>query len=481
MLRLTWEHNFSSFNDRLTFPTANYTGPFTPENEGSSIVNPPPYGPAPTDFPAGNYYLDIPSPNQLSTDSVDLSLTPSDRLVFNGHVSYARLRNTFTKNPQNWFDSDETLNWFPLPRLRLIADYHQQNLINNFTPYYSMYGNVSYHRHWEGLRLQYALPAGFDVEAHYRRSGTTRSNASLWPQIYSMDNTDLLRVVPSSFSNTLGLTLHYHNRLWNARAGDEWTGTHQPGFLIVPQSDNRTFADVWYTPRNWLAFTNDASIVVQNDFADVPLPNTPGAAPGFGGDIAGLPPAYQRRDRFYTEAASATMRFVPDWNLALGYSYQQNNLTSYMAFQNDSSTGYVLDEPNVPYKQISQVYWGDSTYTLKKRLGLDLRLTHNSSSSGFRPDLNPNDAAQLGNAALIQQGTFNPVLFQQALGNVELGATQVSAVQVPQWIGQSKGYYLFPHQVEGGLVFYYGSYSDHWNPNLNGVLRTFDVYVGRSW
>jgi hypothetical protein len=152
-----------------------------------------------------------------------------------------------------------------------------------------------------------------------------------------------------------------------------------------------------------------------------------------------------------------------------------------MAFQNDSSTGYVLDEPNVPYKQISQVYWGDSTYTLKKRLGLDLRLTHNSSSSGFRPDLNPNDAAQLGNAALIQQGTFNPVLFQQALGNVELGATQVSAVQVPQWIGQSKGYYLFPHQVEGGLVFYYGSYSDHWNPNLNGVLRTFDVYVGRSW
>ena len=481
MLRLTWEHNFSSFNDRLTFPTATYTGPFTPENEGSSTVNPPPFGPAPTDFPAGNYYLDIPSPNQLSTDSVDLNLTPSDRLTFNGHVSYARLRNTFTQNPQNWFDSDETLNWLPLPRLRVIADYHRQNLINNFTPYYSMYGNVSYHRHWEGLRVKYALPAGLDVEAHYRRSGITRSNAFLWPQIYSMDNTDLLRVVPSSFSNTLGLTLHYHNRLWNARTGDEWTGTHQPGFLIVPQSDNRAFADVWFTPRNWLAFTNDTSITVQNDFSAAPLPNTPSVAPGFGGDISGLPAAFQRRDRFYTEAASATMRFVPDWNLALGYSYQQNDLTSYMAFQNDSSVGYVLDEPNVPYKQIGQVYWGDSTYTLKKRLGLDLRLTHNSSSSGFRPDLNPNDAAQLGNAALIQQGAFDPGLFQQALGNVQLGATQVSAVQVPQWLGQSKGYYLFPHKFEGGLVFYYGSYSDHWNPNLNGVLRTFDVYVGRSW
>jgi hypothetical protein len=31
------------------------------------------------------------------------------------------------------------------------------------------------------------------------------------------------------------------------------------------------------------------------------------------------------------------------------------------------------------------------------------------------------------------------------------------------------------------MVFYYGSYADHWNPNLNGVLRTFDVYVGRTW
>ncbi len=31
------------------------------------------------------------------------------------------------------------------------------------------------------------------------------------------------------------------------------------------------------------------------------------------------------------------------------------------------------------------------------------------------------------------------------------------------------------------MVFDYGSYSDRWNPNLNGVLRTFDVYLGRTW
>jgi len=38
-----------------------------------------------------------------------------------------------------------------------------------------------------------------------------------------------------------------------------------------------------------------------------------------------------------------------------------------------------------------------------------------------------------------------------------------------------------PRKFEGGLVFYYGCYRDYWNPNLNGVLRNFNVYVGRSW
>ena len=481
-MRLTWEHDFSSFKDRLTFPTVAYTGPFTPENEGPSILNPPPSGPAPADFPAGNYYLDIPSPSQATTDTVSLNWTPSEQFAFNGHVSYARLRNMFTNYAQNNLDSDETLNWLPMKRLRLIADYHQQNLINAFTPYYSLYGNVSFHRHWEGLRLEAELPAGFHAEASYRRSGITRSNAFLWPQVYSMDNTDLLTVVPSTTSNAGTLALRYRNHVFSARVGDEWTKTQHPGFLIIPEDQNRTFADIWLTPAHWLTFSNDTSIIVQNSFANVPLPNTPNASSqGFGQDISGLPPVFQRRDRFYTDAASATLQPVSGWDLAVGYSYQQNNLTSYMAFQNDSSTGYILDEPNVPYKQLSQVYWGDSTYTFKQRLGLDLRATHNASSSSFRPDLNPNDASGEGNAALIQQGAFSPDMFAQALGNVQLGATQVSGVKVPQWIGQAKGYYHLPYKFEGGVIFYYGSYSDQWNPNLNGVLRTFDIYLGRTW
>ena len=485
-VRLTWQHEFSSFNDRLTFPFATF-GPFTPADEP-----PPPPIPVPPAVAPGNYFLDIPAPNQSSTDSLNLNWVASPQLTFNGHVSYSRLRDNLTQHPQNGFDSDETVNWRPVDRLRVTADYHQHNLLNSFTPFFDLFGNVSYHNHWEGVRLDYGLPKGFDVEGYYRRSGITRSNASVWPQAYSFDNTDLLTVVPSSFSNTTGIALRYHDTgHWSARTGYEWTGTHDPGYLVVPKSNNRTFADVWLTPNKWLVFTDEVSIILQNAFASIPLLRADGT---------GLPGDFQRRNRFYVETASANLRLVPDWSLGLGYSYQQNNLNTYMSFQNDSAANYVVNEGAVPYKQISQTYWGESTYTVKQRLGLNLRITYNSARSGMRPDVNPNDAIALGNASLVQAGIcengtpppcFDPVLFQQALGNVQLGATQVSEVIVPQWIGQSKIYYQLPRKFESGLIFYYGSYRDEFNgpsqasgiphPNLNGVLRTFNVYVGRSW
>lgn len=496
--QLTWEHTFSSFNDRLQFPIGNFTGEFLPEADpfGYSSLFPVPAGkgPTPIDVAIGNYYINPTSPNQASTDRVSLNWTASPSLIFNGNVSYMRLKYTYTHYPQNSFDTDNTVTWRPIRRLRLTADYHQQNLINNFTPYYTQYGNVSHHDHSEGVRLDYELPKGFDIEPYYKRSAITRSNAALWPQFYSVDNTDLLTVVPSSFSNTTGLALRYHDRdLWSARAGYEWTGTHHPGYLIVPQSNNRAFLNVWVTPAKWLVFSNDLDITVQNAFSPVPLPNTPNAVPpspptpltqSFGFFISGLPPTFQRYDRFYTETLSATFRPAPDWSLGLGYSYQQNNLATYMAFQNDSATGYILDEPLVPYKQITQAYWCDTSYTMKQRLGVNLRITYNSSRSGFRPDLNAADAAKLGNACLIDGscGTFDPNgLFPSALGNLQFAATQVSQVIVPQWIGQGKVYYLFPKKIEGGFVFYYGSYRDYFNPNLNGVLRTFALYAGKSW
>ena len=329
-------------------------------------------------------------------------------------------------------------------------------------------GDVSFHRHWEGFTADYQLPKNFDVEFNYRHGGITRSNAFLWPQAYSFDNTDLLTVVPSSTSNTTGLALRYHDRgFWSARAGYEWTGTNQPGYLLVPKSDNRVFADVTVTPKPWLALTNDFSVIIQNAFPAIPLPNTVGD--------------FQRRNRLYAETFSATLRPVSGWMLNLGYSYQQNTLMSYMAFQNDSAVNYVINDPSVQFKEIGQAYWGESSYLVKRRLGINAKITYNSARSGFRPDLNLNDAAKLGNASLIAQGVFDPVAFQQALANLQLGSTQVSQVLVPQWIGESKAYYLFHRNFESGFIFSYGSYRDYWNPNLNGILRTYDIYVGRTW
>jgi len=469
--RVTYEHAYSSFNDRLVYPTGTF-GQFTPADEP-----PPPPIPVPPAVSAGNYSINIPSPSEFSSDRVSLGWAASPTVTFNGNVMYTRLRDRLTGYPQNAFDSDAIVHWLPVNRLRVTADYHQQNLINNFVPFYNLFGNVSYHDHWEGVRAEYELAKGLEVEAKYKRAGITRSNTALWPQGYSFDNTDLRMVVPSSTSDTAGLSVRYHEAgLWSDRAGYEWTGTHDPGYLIIPGSDNRIFNNFALTPSAWLTFANDTNIIVQNAFPSIALPNNPGD--------------FQRRNRLYINTATATIRALPEWNLALGYSYQQNNLNTYMAFQNDGAAGYVYDQPVVPYKQITQAYWGESGYTFKQRFELNLRLTYNSARSGLRPDVNPNDAALLGNAGLIAGGNcdlgapppcFSPSTFGSAQTNLNFTATQISEVMVPQWFGQTKAYYEFPHKFEGGLLFYYGSYRDYWNPNLNGTLRTFNIYVGRSW
>jgi len=447
---LTYEHDFSSFNDRLPYPSATF-GPMLNEDEPGPVFVP--------DTPPGTYFFDIPASSQYSADVLSLNWTFSPQVVFNGQATYRRSRDVFTHNPQNGFDSATTLLWHPLDRLRLTANYRQQNLVNDFTPFFPLYGNMSYHEHWAGLKADYELTDHFDVEAHYQRSGITRSNAFLWPQIYSFDNTDLLTVVPSSSANTTGMALRYHGEGgWQARAGYEWTGTHNPGYLLDPKSNNRIFGDVTLTPKPWLIFTNDTSIIVQNAF-----------------------PLIRRRNRFYADTADATFTLVPNWSLDLGYSYQQNNLGTYAAFQNDAAAAYVVDEPFVPYRQLSQAYWVRSGYTFRQKLGLNLTFEHNSAHSGMLPDVNPNDYLLMGNGPLVQQGIFDAGVFQQAMGALALGSTLGSQVNVPQLIGQGKLYYLLPHGFDTGVLFYYDSYRDFTNPNLNGILRVYSVYFGRSW
>ncbi len=121
---------------------------------------------------------------------------------------------------QNAFNADATLAWNPISRLRVVVDFHQQNLINEFVSEYSLadptvfypFGNPSLHRHWGGLKLSYRVSKQFDLESYYKRMNITRSNSVLWPQFSSPDNTDPLFVVPVNFQQHCGFGRAFSQR-----------------------------------------------------------------------------------------------------------------------------------------------------------------------------------------------------------------------------------------------------------------------------
>jgi hypothetical protein len=314
VMKLTYQHEFRSFNDRMRNPSDLY---------GTAGDIPPveniPY------TPAGYYVHSVLPRHETQDDSLQMSLAVAHHVTFNGDLSYARTNNLFASHQQNAFNADATLTWNPVSRLRVITDYHQQNLLNDWVQTFSLsdptviypYGNPSIHRHWAGVKLSYRASRQFDLETYYKRMNITRSNASLWPQISSPNNYDPLFVLPASFSNIAGLAIHFHTeRLWNARAGYEWTGTHEPGYVTDPGTNHRIFGDLTVSPTQWLSFTNDASIVLQQSF-----------------------PAVQRSNHLYVDSAFVTIKPIPQWHIGAGYSYLQDNLRTDMRFMNDSAIG----------------------------------------------------------------------------------------------------------------------------------------------
>jgi hypothetical protein len=463
LLKLVYQHEFRSFNDRLQNPSDIYgtAGTVPPEEDI-------PY------TPAGFYVHSVLPRSQTQSDLLQISMAVAHHVTFNGDLSYARTNNLYTpsdprmlvtgKHSQNSFNGDGTLTWNPVSRLRAVVDFHQQNLINEFVSSYSLadptvsyiFGNPSLHRQWGGLKISYRVSKRFDFESYYKRMNVTRSNSALWPQFSSPDNTDPLYIVPVTSSNTLGAGVHYHSaELLNVRAGYEWTGTHDPGYVTDPQTNNRLFGDVTLTPVRWLTFGNDASIVLQKSF-----------------------PVVQRTNRVYVDSVFVTVKPVPEWSVGGGYTYLQDNLHTDITWANDPAV-VVYTQPLVPYKQLSQTFSLHSTYELKKRLGLNATFAHSIAHSEIRPDLNPADYPA------FQPGTTTTDLFAMALG---LAAGPVSQVNVPQTLIGTTGNYHFRAGFDGGLRFNYGSYTDNtiWNtsgvrPNVNGKLQSYSVFFGRVW
>ncbi len=439
LLKLVYQHEFRSFNDRMPNPTDIY---------GTSDPNadtPPANIPL---TPAGPYVHSVLPRHQTQADSMQITMAVAHHVTFNGDVNYARTINLFAQSDprlvdagdhsQNSFNADATLTWNPLSGLRAVADFHQQNLVNEFVSSYSLadptvfytFGNPSLHRHWAGLKLAYRVSKHFDLETHYTRMNITRSNSTLWPQFSSPDNTDPLYVVPVSFSNTAGAAVHFHSaELWNARAGYEWTGTHDPGYVTDPRTNNRLFGDVTLTPAHWITLGNDASMVLQKSF-----------------------PVVQRTNHLYVDSIFVTIKPVPQWDIGGGYTYLQDNLRTDMQLANDPAVG-TYTQPLVPYKQLSQTFSIHSTYELKKRLGLNLNFARSLAHSGWRPDLNPADYPYFTGAVPVA-GYLTEAAFAAAFaGALATGAGPVSQVNVPQTLVGATGNYHLRSGFDGGLRF----------------------------
>jgi len=450
-LKLAYQHEFRSFNDRRSNPVDIYgaAGTIPPEEDI-------PY------TPAGRYVHSVLPRHETQADALQITMAVDQHITLNGDVNYARTNNLFTNHPQNTLNADATLAWNPIHRLRAVVDFHQQNLVNEFFSPYSLsdptvlhyFGNPSLHRHWVGLKVSYRVSKQFDLESYYKRMNVTRSDSALWPQVSSPDNTDPLFVVPVSFSNVVGAAVHFHSaELWSARVGYEWTGTHNPGYVTDPHTNNRLFGDLTITPVRWLSFGNDASMILQKSF-----------------------PVVQRTSHFYADTTFVTVKPVPQLIIGGGYTYLQNNLRTDMTFLNDPADA-VYTQKLTPYKQLSQTFSLHGTYELKHRLGLNVSFAHSAAHSSLRPDVNPADYPPFPGA--------DPVQFAQALA---LAAGPVSQVNVPQTLIGTTGDYHFRSGFDGGLRFNYGSYTDStdWarlgiRPDVTGKLRSYSVFFGRVW
>jgi hypothetical protein len=474
LMRLVYQHEFRSFNDRLQNPTDIY-GTADPNGD-----NPPANIPF---TPAGYYVHSVLPRHQTQADSLQITMAVAHHVTFNGDMSYARTNNLYTPSDprvlltgghsQNSFNADATLTWNPIAPLRAVVDFHEQNLVNEFVSSYSLadptlfytFGNPSLHRQWAGLKLSYRVSKQLDLETHYTRMNLTQSNSTLWPQLSSPDNTDPLFIVPVTFSNTAGAALHFHStEFWNARVGYEWTGTHDPGYVTDPRTNHRVFGDLTITPAPWFTIGNDASMILQQSF-----------------------PVVQRSNHLYTDTTFVTIKPVPQWSIGGGYTYLQDDLRTDMQLANDSAVG-VYTQPLVPYKQLSQTVSIHSTYELKKRLGLNLNVARSLAHSGWRPDLNPADYPYFPGAVSVAGYSSEAAFAAAFAGALATGAGPVSQVNVPQTLVGATGNYHLRAGFDGGLRFNYGSYTDNtiWNtsgvrPNVNGKLQSYSVFFGRVW
>ncbi len=426
---ITVEHTARVGRNRIGAPVDYY---------GSTLSSPDDELPAGVaDTPAGDYAHNLAPGHRTDSNALRLHTPVVADLTFDGSVEGGQGRNSFTRFHQDFLNSDATLAWRPARPVDLTLDYHQQYQINEFTPAFALYGNPSYHRLWAGLRAERDLTTRLTAEAYYRFTRVSRSDADLWPQFYSPDNSDPLRVVPLTKSHVVGaaVTLHEAAR-WRVRGGYEWTDTQDPGYVTEPGTAHRLTLSASATPMDRLSVAEDFSATLQSRF-----------------------PAIGRKNQLFLSTTSATYRPRPDWSLGLAYAIGAARLKSDLIYGTDP----VYTESLVPYDATDQSIQATSSWAVAKQLTWDVDLRYVLSQSEFKPSPSaaPADTLPL----------YSPVSWAAAFSRVDVPQTSAATTLAYHW----------PMGFETGARGGYASYRDAEHPERTAYLRSFSLFAGRSW
>ncbi len=386
---------------------------------------------------AGNYLHNFLPGHRSASDGIRVHAPLPLDLTLDGSVAGGHVTSTFAARRQNFVNGDAALAWRPANLLDLTLDYHEQSLINRFTPGYALFGDPSLHRSWAGLRAERSLNAQVELEAHYRYTRVSRTNADLWPQFYSPDNADPLRVVPLTTANAAGLDLAYRRGgRWRLRGGWEWTGTRDPGYVTEPKTAHRFTLGGWAAPHRAFDVAESFSAALQSDF-----------------------PVIGRKNQLYLSTTSATIRPTSTWTLDLAYAIGAQRLRTDLLYGTDPP----YPEALVPYDATDQSMAVAFRWEATKQLSWAAEVRYVWSLSEFKPSAaaTPVDTLPL----------FLPVQFASAF----------SRVDIPQVVAGTTIAYRWPADIETSIRGAYASYRDQVHPEWTGYLRSLSVFVGRSW
>lgn len=421
---ITYEHGWSQSQNNQAQPTDAYG--LTQSIPGDTL---PPGVPS---TGPGNLVHDVLPGHHGSMDMVKCHASLPASGTLNASFSKGTSEDTFTGNVMDVVSGNADYHQSLGQHAYVGLDAHLQENVNQFTPIFNQFPNASLRRNWETARLGLHATSNIDLEIYARRNAVERSEADLFPQVYSPDNTDPLKVVPYTITNTLGTSATWKRAGIRIKAGYEWSAASTPGYETDPGLAQRASLDLTLTPSDTFIFTNSTSMLWQRHFTNI-----------------------QRQGDYFTDNASLMVRPTEAWTLSFGLGYSQDDLKTDMVFGNDPAFYYA--QSLVPYKATGLNTSVTSTLLFAKRWSWTLTGQQGAAHGSFSPDSNAL-AAPSWNAA-TQESLVNTPVRQLDTGlKVSLGA----------------GFQL-------GCQVQYGAYRNWIQPELSGIFRAFTLGASKSW